>query len=102
MGKALVNQLLDAGDEVLSLNRGRTPDDFGERVTRLKADRSDRLQFRAALEEAGSVDACIDFSAYNAAHVSDLVLALAGGRVAHYVFISTNSVRFGNPYIYMQ
>jgi len=29
MGKALVNQLLDAGDEVLILNRGRTPDDFG-------------------------------------------------------------------------
>ena len=91
MGKALVNQLLDAGDEVLILNRGRTPDDFGERVTRLKADRSDRLQFRAALEETGSVDVCIDFSAYEAQHVSDVVLMLAG-KVGHYIFISTNSV----------
>ena len=90
MGKALVNQLLDANDTVLILNRGRTPDDFGvcarararvrvcvfrsafpslplasscktkkplrrtgDRVTRLRADRSDRLQFRAALEQVG-------------------------------------------------
>ena len=91
MGKALVDQLLHANHTVLILNRGRTPDDFGDKVTRLRADRSDRAQFRAALEEAGRVDACVDFSAYEASHVSDVVLVLAG-KVGHYIFISTNSV----------
>ena len=91
MGKALVEQLLAAGDTVLILNRGRTPDTFGDRVQRLKADRDDRHGFRAALEAAGEVDAAIDFTAYEAQHVSDVVLVLAG-KVGHYVFISTNSV----------
>ncbi len=37
------------------------------------------------------MDACVDFSAYEAQHVSDVVLVLAG-KVGHYIFISTNSV----------
>ncbi len=32
MGKALVNQLLEQQHTVLILNRGRTPDEFGDRV----------------------------------------------------------------------
>ena len=96
MGKALVEQLLAAGDTVLVLNRGRTPDTFGDRVQRLKADRDDRAGFRAALGEAGELDAAIDFTAYEAHHVSDVVLVLAG-KVRHYVFISTNSVCEPSP-----
>ena len=32
MGKALVNQLLEQQHTVLILNRGRTPDEFGDKV----------------------------------------------------------------------
>ena len=96
MGKALVDQLLANGDTVTLINRGVTPDSFGDAVTRLKADRDDRVQFRGALTEAGAVDACVDFSAYDAGHVSDVVLCLTGN-CGHYIFISTCETHHPRP-----
>ena len=93
MGKALCSRLLAAGASVTLVNRGQTADEFGEAtgLTRLRADRDDRASFRAALTRAGDVDCAIDFSAFNPSHVADAVGVLAG-HVAHYIFISTNSV----------
>lgn len=91
MGKALVERLLQAGAHVTLVNRGKTPDSFGAKVERLKADREERPAFRAVLAEAGEFDFAVDFSAFTPACVSDVVVTLAG-RIQHYVFISTNAV----------
>ena len=43
-GKHLVWELLHRGHEVTIATRGRTPDDFGDRVRRLIVDRTDARQ----------------------------------------------------------
>ena len=49
MGRALVDQLLDRGDEVVIMHRGRsTP--FGQRVGEIRCDRNDVGAVQAALE----------------------------------------------------
>jgi 2'-hydroxyisoflavone reductase len=49
MGRALVDQLLERGDDVVIMHRGRgTP--FGERVGEIRCDRNDTAAVRAALD----------------------------------------------------
>ena len=52
-GKHLVWELLHRGHEVTIATRGRTPDDFGDRVRRLIVDRTDARQMEqvAAIEK---------------------------------------------------
>lgn len=90
MGYGLVWRLLLGGHRVTVLNRGRTPDPFGERVDRLHGDRttSDLPRLLAGRR----FDAAVDFAAFEAADVTGMVEALAGGRVGHYVLISTGQV----------
>lgn len=89
MGYQLVWRLLIAGHRVTLLNRGNHSDPFGKRVERLRADRA-TAEFDRQL--AGrQFDAVVDFAAYTAADVRRSVEVL-GGRVGHYVFISTGSV----------
>lgn len=94
MGRGLVEALLARGDTVTLLNRGKTPDPFGNTVQRLKADRNDRTAFRTALQQAGTVDFVVDFSAYHASEVSDVVTTM-NGKLGHYIFISTQAVYQG-------
>jgi nucleoside-diphosphate-sugar epimerase len=97
VGYQLTWRLLAGGHQVALLNRGHTPDPFGARVERLRADRTTPA-FAAAL--AGrDFDAAVDFTAYGAADGQGAVDALAG-RVGHYVMISTGQVylvRAGTP-----
>ena len=44
-GKHLVWELLHRGHEVTIATRGRTPDDFGDRVRRLIVDRTDAVSY---------------------------------------------------------
>ena len=89
MGYQLTWRLLAAGHEVTLLNRGTHPDPFGSRVDRLRADRT-QPEFVTVL--AGrSFDAAVDFAAYRGADGEGVVEAL-GGRVGHYVMISTGQV----------
>ncbi len=51
IGRALVHQLLESGDDVVVMHRGQgTP--FGARVGEIQCDRNDRAAVRAALEGA--------------------------------------------------
>ncbi|WP_437946046.1 NAD-dependent epimerase/dehydratase family protein [Sorangium sp. So ce296] len=90
MGHFLVYRLLAAGHQVTLLNRGATPDRFGDRVARVRCDRAadDLAQALGGRE----FDAAVDFTAYTAADGRAAARALGGGRVGHYVMISTGSV----------
>jgi nucleoside-diphosphate-sugar epimerase len=94
VGYELTWRLLLAGHEVTLLNRGRTPDPFGDRVLRLVGDR--RADF-AHLVSGRRFDAAVDFAAYEQRDVRAAIESLEAG---HYVFISTGQtylVRAGCP-----
>jgi len=89
MGLGLVWRLLCGGHRVTLLNRGHLTDPFGDRVERIRADRSSDA-FDAAL--AGrTFDRVVDFAGFSADDAARAVRVL-GGRVGHLVFISTGQV----------
>src|SRR5882724_11332229 len=89
MGLSLVWRLLCQSHRVTLLNRGNLPDPFGDRVERIRADRSTDA-FDHAL--AGrTFDRVIDFAGFSADDASRAVRVLAG-QVGHVVFISTGQV----------
>jgi nucleoside-diphosphate-sugar epimerase len=89
VGYELAWRLLAVGHEVTLFNRGRLPDPFGDRVARL---RGDRTTADFARQLAGrSFDAAVDFAGFRAPDARGAVEAL-DGRVGHYVFISTGQV----------
>ncbi len=90
VGYQLVWRLLAAGHQVTLLNRGHIPDPFGAQVERLLVDRTS-----AAFAEqlaARSFDAAVDFAGYTGDDARQVVQVLGGGRVGHYLFISTGQV----------
>lgn len=89
VGALLTHRLLARGDTVTLFNRGRTADPFGDRVERLRGDRTtpDLAQRLAGRR----FDAVIDFAAYTGADARGAIDAL-GERAGHYVFISTGQV----------
>ena len=89
LGLGLVWRLLCGGHRVTLLNRGHLTDPFGDRVERIRADRSGDA-FDAAL--AGrTFDGVADFAGFTADDAARAVRVLAG-RVGHFVFISTGQV----------
>jgi nucleoside-diphosphate-sugar epimerase len=88
MGYGLTWRLLAGGHRVTLLNRGLTADPFGERVRRLRGDRTTSDLGR--LLEGQRFDAAVDLTAYTGHDVAGAVAALAG--VGHYVLISTGQV----------
>jgi nucleoside-diphosphate-sugar epimerase len=89
LGYELAWRLLAAGHGVTLFNRGRRPDPFGERVERLRGDRT-TADF-ARLLGGRSFDAAVDFAAFRGEDARGVVEVL-GGRVGHYVFVSTGQV----------
>jgi nucleoside-diphosphate-sugar epimerase len=89
VGYQLAWRLIAAGHEVTLLNRGTSPDPFGGRVQRIRADRTTPA-FGAALRDL-RFDATVDFAAYVRADAEGLVAAL-GVRAGHIVFISSGQV----------
>jgi nucleoside-diphosphate-sugar epimerase len=97
VGAQLVWRLVAGGHQVTLFNRGRLPDRFGGRVERLRGDRN--TDAFAAQLRARRFDAAVDFAAYTGADARQVVDVL-GGRVGHYVFISSGQtylVREGCP-----
>lgn len=89
VGYLLAWRLLARGHGVTLLHRGSRPDPFGDRVERLRADRTGP-GFAAAL--AGrDFDAAVDFAAYTGEDGRRAAEVLAG-RVGHYVMISSGQV----------
>jgi nucleoside-diphosphate-sugar epimerase len=89
MGRALVWHLLARGDRVTVVNRGTLADPFADRIERVHADRTTDAFDRALAGRA--FDAAVDFAAFTADDAHRAVRVL-GGRVGHYVFISTGQV----------
>jgi len=89
VGYQLVWRLLAGGQRVTVLNRGTLADPFGGRVERLAADRAGP-GFAAALARR-DFDAAVDFAAYTGEDGRRAVEVL-GGRVGHYVMISSGQV----------
>ncbi len=91
MGARLVEALLAGGTEVTLLNRGVTPDPYGDRVQRLTADRTDATALHAALH-GRTWDAVYDVSGFVMAAGGadiDTLLDLLDGRTARYVYVSS-------------
>jgi len=89
VGRLLVFRLLAGGHRVAVLNRGRLPHPFGDRVERLVCDRtSSELE---PLLGGRTFDAVVDLSAFTGED-GRRAAALFGGRVGHYVMISTGQV----------
>ncbi|MBI2899600.1 MAG: epimerase [Planctomycetes bacterium] len=82
VGYSLTWRLLAAGHRVTLFNRGTIPDPFGDRVARLRGDRT-----RDPLPEA-RFDGVVDFAAYDA-RAARQALGLNAG---HTVFISSGAV----------
>jgi nucleoside-diphosphate-sugar epimerase len=89
-GKRLAELLLQRGDEVALFNRGLTPDDFQDRVERLRGDRGDAGAMRAALR-GRSWDVVFDQMCFEAAQAR-AACELFAGRAGRYVFASSQSV----------
>jgi nucleoside-diphosphate-sugar epimerase len=87
VGKLLVWRLLARGDRVTLLNRGTREDPFGERVERLRGDRT--TGDLARLVRGRKFDVAFDFAAYVGRDVEEATRALS---VGHYIFISTGQV----------
>lgn len=104
MGRLTVEALLNAGHEVVMLNRGRTANPFEGRsnLQTVKCDRiGEREKFREAVRSVGSTDAVVDFIGFQEPYLQDTVEALtcdasSGGAkrfaTRHYVFVSSDSV----------
>jgi nucleoside-diphosphate-sugar epimerase len=89
LGHELAFRLVAAGHAVTLFNRGTLQDSLGERVERLRGDRTTG-DFERLL--AGRrFDVAIDFAAFNAED-GRRAAAVLGDRVGHYVAISTGQV----------
>lgn len=88
VGRLLAHRLLARGDRVTLLNRGTLPDPFGDRVERLRGDRTGDLE---PLLAGRTFDAVIDLAAYTGED-GRRIAALLAGRVGHLVMVSTGQV----------
>lgn len=89
-GYHTARRLLFDGHDVTLFNRGRTPDDFGARVERIRGDRNDVGSFVDSLKDL-RFDAVIDMIAYKAEDSQAAVEAFQG-HIGHYIHISTGAV----------
>jgi nucleoside-diphosphate-sugar epimerase len=89
LGQLLAFRLLAGGHTVTLFNRGNLTDPFGDRVERLRGDRTTPDFGR--LLAGRRFDAVVDFAAFSGKDVAEVVDVLAE-RVGHYVLISTGQV----------
>jgi nucleoside-diphosphate-sugar epimerase len=89
LGVEFTARLLALGHEVTLFNRGTLEDPFGELVQRLRGDRSTDDLDRLLTDTRW--DAVVDFALFTA-HEAERTARVLGGRVGHYVMISTGQV----------
>jgi nucleoside-diphosphate-sugar epimerase len=90
VGYQLAWRLVEEGHRVTTLNRGTRPGRFAGRVEELIADRTTADFARVLVGRR--FDAAVDFAAYKGAETRSVVESLGGGRVDHYILISTGQV----------
>jgi len=89
-GYHITKRLLDDGHEITLFNRGRTPDDFGQRVSRIRGDRNDSQDFFEKLR-GEKFDVVVDMIAFKAEDSRTAVETFLGN-TGHFIHISTGSV----------
>ncbi len=89
VGALLAWRLVARGDRVTLFNRGTLLDPLGERVERLRGDRTTDDLARAV--EGRRFDAVVDLAAFTGDDARGAIAAL-GSRAGHYVLVSTGSV----------
>jgi len=89
-GKRLVEQLLEEGEDVTLITRGRTSDPFGDRVGRIALDRGELRAGHPALG-TGSWDVVYDQVCYEAKEARAACETFRD-RAGRYVFVSSQSV----------
>jgi nucleoside-diphosphate-sugar epimerase len=89
VGYELAWRLLAGGHRLTLFNRGSRPDPFGDRVERLRGDRT-QGDFGRLLGER-RFDAVVDFAVFRGEEAAEAVGALRD-RAGHYVMISTGQV----------
>lgn len=87
-GIPMTEKLISGGHNVTVATRGRTPDNFGDKVKRICLDRSDETSIASALDGM-SFDVVIDKIAYSSNDVKRLLDHVECGR---YILMSTSSV----------
>lgn len=92
IGRAVVEELIRAGDEVVLFHRGVTGDDLFPELEHRHGDRGRDLSALAV----GHFDATIDTSAYVPRHVRELAATL-GPRAGRYVHVSSISAYAAPP-----
>ncbi len=90
-GRRLVSQLLDNGDHVTIATRGRSKDDFGNRVERLTVDRSSRTEMTRVFSATGNWDVVYDNICYTPQD-AQIAVDLFTDKVGHWVYTSSMSV----------
>ncbi len=90
IGLALVQRLLMDGHRITLVNRGRTADPFGTRVSRVIGDRADPQTLQRAVARR-EFDAVIDVISFRGEDTQTAIEKLAG-RIGHFIHISTASV----------
>jgi nucleoside-diphosphate-sugar epimerase len=90
IGLAVVQRLLMDGHRVTLLNRGRTPDPFGTRVSRVIGERSDPQTLQRAVSRR-DFDVVVDVIAFREEDTRAAIERLAG-KIGHFIHISTASV----------
>jgi nucleoside-diphosphate-sugar epimerase len=93
-GKRFVQLMLDQGHSLTLLTRGQSADDFGNRVSRLIADRTDGQQLKNVIKS--DYDLVVDNMLMNAQEASDMI-SVVRDRIQHYVMTSTISVYDPKP-----
>ena len=90
MGRIMVQNLLDQGDEVTIFSRGNTQPEWWDQVGHIQGDRNDHDDFNAKLKGA-PFDAVVDTQAYRWEDVESAIGTFEGS-VGRYLFVSTGSV----------
>lgn len=96
-GKKLTKLLIEANHDVTLLNRGNVDDGFGDKIKRLKCDRTDKEKMKVVLGDQ-SWDVVVDqvcFDYNEAKEASELF----EGKVKHFIFTSSLSVYSGGTYL---
>ena len=90
VGKRLVQLLLAEGVEVTIATRGKTPDSFGDQVSRVKISREDAESQQQAFQDK-QWDVVFDQTCYSSQEALDTLKALEG-KIQKYVFTSSQAV----------
>lgn len=88
---SITRELLERGDEITLVNRGKTEHRFPGDVKTIVADRNNFDAFEQQMKDVGTFDCVIDMVCYTPEQAESAVRAFKG-RIGHFIFCSTVDV----------